>query len=153
MAGPGASGGCPGRRKFGETQVLKRLLDGVFLASQPPILEVSTPRFEGVNFRPKRLGFFRGGGEVVAGPGGLGPRCWSWRGPGALAFSNDVRDDSTVGWWVHWSDHAIGSRHCPKNPAVGRPVLAHRWGSAMLRPGQQMVGKPRTVGGRVVPTT
>ena len=41
--GSGASGGCPGRPKSGETQVLKPLLDGVFLASQPPILGVSTP--------------------------------------------------------------------------------------------------------------
>ena len=59
FAGPGASEGCPGRRKCYETQVLKRLLDGVFLASQPPMLGVSTPRFEGVDFGPKGSDFPR----------------------------------------------------------------------------------------------
>ena len=60
----------PGR-SCGENTGPKRVVDGVFLASQHPILGVSTPRFEGVDFRTKRLGFFRGGGELVAGPDGL----------------------------------------------------------------------------------
>ena len=99
FAGPGASEGCPGRRKFGETQVLKRLPDGVFLASQPPILGVSTPRFEGVDFRPKGSDFLarRRGGRRS---GWSGSAMLVMEDLVGLAFWRRGRDDSTGRLWA-----------------------------------------------------
>ena len=82
LTGPGAAGGRPGRRTFGENTSSKTPSRWGVFGSSTPHFGGLTPGFEGVDFRPTGLGCFRGGGEVVAGSGRCGSAMLVMEGSG-----------------------------------------------------------------------